>query len=170
MNKDECLAKVTNIVAQANKIFPSLNLDVPYVTWFNKSKSAGVAYIHKNEVGFNIDIMEKVSSEEFHQTIVHEVCHKINMKLYPNSKQGHGPEWKYVMQMMGARPDTYHKFDVSAAKKNQIKLFHYNCSCGKVFKLTANLHNKISRGNNRICLTCHSLITPSQFSGKMSFK
>lgn len=170
MNKDECIAKVTAVVAQANNSFPHLNLDVPYVTWFDKSKAAGVAYIYRNEIGFNTDIMANVSSEEFEQTIVHEVAHKINMKLYPASKQAHGPEWKYVMRVLGKAPETYHKFDVSEARKNQIKLFHYNCTCGQVFKLTANLHNKISRGNNRICLTCRSKITASQFSGKITFK
>lgn len=164
MNKEQCLAKVQEAVIKANKVFPSINYQMPNVTWFNRSKCAGIAKIHYNEIGFNTDIMFKTSEIEFEQTIVHEICHRLQKDLYPNAKQAHGPEWKWIMQKMGKEPLRCHNFDVSEAKKNSVKKHIYNCTCGKEFKLSTTMHNKIRRGSTRICMSCRNVIN---FTGKV---
>jgi predicted SprT family Zn-dependent metalloprotease len=102
------------------------------------------------------------TEEMLNQTIPHEIAHSIQVWKYPHAKQWHGPEWKGIMRAMGLQPTRCHSFDVSNNLKRHVpRGYMYFCpDCNQKFNLTIILHNKIIKGQYRICLKCKKRLLP----------
>lgn len=62
-------------------------------------------------------------------TIAHELAHHIAHCIWPQSKQWHGPEFRFVMDAIGMNGDTYHHMSRRVAKavasKSKDELFEF---------------------------------------------
>lgn len=92
--------------------------EMPKIEYPIKSaKWAGLAWRYGHKIEFNIAFLCTLENpNEFIKTIAHELSHIITWRLYPNAKQSHGPEFKWVMKMLGYNGNTYHTYSVSKAK------------------------------------------------------
>lgn len=63
-------------------------------------------------------------SDLLNQTIPHEYAHILAGRKY-GQRVGHGPEWKYVMRLMGLEPRRCHNYDLTKV----IKVVMYRCAC-----------------------------------------
>ena len=95
----------------------------------------------------------------YNSTVPHEVAHIVQRRQYyfpQNRKQNpaHGKYWKQVMAEFGIpNPSRCHSLDLPSARKPQ-KRHNYSCPCGKDFPLSTTLHNKMNRGQVRMCRSC----------------
>ena len=83
----------------------------------NKSPVAGYAYRWEKRVEFNLRFAEE---QDFETTIMHELAHIVQYKVYPFAKQAHGPEFRSIMQTMGFSTRTYHSYNVKEAKSKKL--------------------------------------------------
>lgn len=118
--KTECIESIKNDMQEAwNKYSEIYNLSkirMPEVIFVNSPRgNAGKAYLSTNKVEFNIAYA--MAGEEFLTTIYHELAHIICYHIFPHAKQFHGPEFKSIMNSQGFKGDTYHTYNVKAAKE-----------------------------------------------------
>jgi SprT protein len=117
----------------------------------------------EGSVRFNPIIMEDNWSE-YDQTVIHEVAHYCTNLLYGiiykgNRRVIHGTEWKQMMKFFGAKTNRCHKYNVERAKlgtRTQRK-WEYRCGCS-THMVSTTLHNKMCRGQVRICTRCKDKI------------
>jgi SprT protein len=165
MTPTEIREIVSKAAKEAVELFPRFSGHVADVKFFSKGVVAGKAWRHLNILEFNTVLAERAGLE-FTTTIYHEVAHLVVNEVYPRAKQAHGPEFRYVMQMLGKSGRTYHKYDVSGLKrtynKNPTK-YVYVCNCSE-HHLSPLLHKRISRGQQRRCNCCGGVI---KYTGKV---
>lgn len=159
MNRDQIKQAVVEIYEKASRLFNLKNPSVPDVSFFSKSGTAGRAWYAEHRVEFN-EILALENPETFMTTIAHEIAHLITDQLYPNAKQHHGPEFKYVMESLGYDPRTYHSYDVSSVSTRRVKIrYEYVCvECGKTYEVATPTHKKIMAVNaiGYFCTKCKS--------------
>src|SRR5690606_25464272 len=99
--EDKILETYLNAQEKFNVIFeiPKLSFDI------RGARVAGRANYADNLIKINPSFLIEHPEEMLNRTIGHECVHLICHKLYPNAKQAHGPEWKYLMRSLGL-PDT----------------------------------------------------------------
>lgn len=109
--------KVAEYWEALSYIIPSLG-DKPPVKIVNKpTKYAGFAY-YRDEVEFNLAyFISHPSLAELAEIVAHELCHIVQYRHAPFSKQAHGPEFRYYMQCIGFSGRTYHTMSVAKAKQ-----------------------------------------------------
>ena len=83
--------QTAEICEKARQVFGArlANWATPKVEFFNRGATAGKAWRLENKVAFNEAIAEHNGLDEFHNTVIHEVAHKVVHTLYPNAK-AHG--------------------------------------------------------------------------------
>lgn len=75
-------------------------------------------------------------AEERRETVIHEVCHVLTFRIFGGERKikGHGPEWKRVMRIAGAKGDRCHSVPIWACRPVK----QYTCSgCGRTVTLKA---------------------------------
>jgi SprT protein len=156
MNKTQIKKAVTLLVEEGRKIYPKLAM--PTVEFFDKGVVAGRAYYKEHKVSFNLTLA-KENSEEFINTICHEVAHLVTRAVYPNAKQHHGPEFKRVFLAMGGNGKRCHSYDVTKAKRTVVRTYvAYTCSC-REHLVTPAIHKKIYIGGQKYrCNKCSTVI------------
>lgn len=105
------------------------------------------------EIALSVGLFNNATTEEQYNTIVHEACHAIDDYVndgWCNIAGGHGPQWQRIMRNCGIEPTRYH--DVS--RKGLITRYVYACACGRRFNCSKIIHNKMRRGQSRICTSC----------------
>ena len=120
----------------------------------------------RDYVNFNLALAGENLDEYLNQIIGHELSHIIvrwtNPEAYRLGKiQPHGYEWQCIMvQCYGLVPARCHHMDTSRTANRMPRNYVYTCTgCHKEFNLTSILHEKIQRGQWRICNVCKSKIT-----------
>lgn len=172
MTSNEIRTKINNLVDKhtdnANKVISRLNRNVkllvnrPKVVFFTKGTRAGWCRYMTNEIGFN-EVIARDNWNKFEETIIHEIGHLVVWYNFPNAKQHHGPEFRWVMRAMGGRGSTKHSYDVSSIKKIQKprkeqKRYVYTCVCSE-HKLSGIRHSKVKSGKaNYRCRKCQELL------------
>lgn len=161
MQKDQVIAKVHQVVDQLNRMLKT-SIEYPKVSFEDLGpRTAGVARIRRHEVVFHPAYMSHEHFEK--ETITHEVVHLFVPKVFPNFKQHHGPEFRRLMNAMGCTGNTYHNMGrVETTKRTRVvSRFEYVCGCeGKVFQISATIHNRIKAGQKRCCPTCKYVVRP----------
>lgn len=95
-----------------NKIptIPSLEFD------YKMSRKAGIYYPSRKHIVLNLSYSSE-GIESLIDTLAHELAHHFQFQLYPNAKQAHGREFRYILQMAGFNTSTYHTMSLSKAKE-----------------------------------------------------
>lgn len=154
------LAKITYLVHETmTKILGSkYNGDLIVQVKTDMKKVAGRACLYTKLVQINEQLFLKNEEAFYTRTIPHECAHHIVHILYPDAKQYHGPEFRYIMKLLGVDGSTYHDYDVAPALTGVH--FRYSCSCeGRVLNLTKLIHKKICQGQKRHCNKCKQSIS-----------
>ena len=138
----------------ANDIYPNLYMSYPKIEWDLRGGTAGQAWYGIHKVRYNSHLYRNNRKDFIENTIPHEVAHLVAHRLHQGRRiMPHGYEWKRVMAAFKVPSDRCHSYDVSECKRRQ-KRYLYKSVCGKTFKLSQTLHNKILRGQQRWCLCC----------------
>jgi len=157
--------QIKDVLEIGNAKLPvNINFDQIEIKYNLKGLTAGKAQNLKNgkyRLWFNLIIMND-NLLEFERTIIHEIAHLYQYDLYKNSYiKSHGKEFHKINKILGninsTRCHNYNVESIKELRKPKLK-FIYTCSCNKNFKLSINLHNKINKGQNRICRNCRKKI------------
>lgn len=144
-----------------NRTFP-----LPKVTYEDKGRIAGYANFYEGKLNFSPTLLTDNVETFIAQTVPHEVAHLVTRAMYPRC-MSHGREWKFVMRQLGARPDRCHSYDTSKVSKKRVtKRWKYRCGC-RTMELSTVIHNKIRRGDVRVCKRCRgkvSLVTSNSLT------
>lgn len=114
--------------------------------------TGGLATYNQNKITLNKRLLQK-NMDKLENTLNHELAHLLSFKLYGREGKGHGKKWKETMITLGRDPKRCHQMDVSTI----VNRHHAICSC-TVFKITTNMKNKILKGQNFKCKSCHTRI------------
>lgn len=157
MNQSEIRSKLQEIVELGKSKFPTWSGIIGEVGFVASGVVAGRAWRQSKNLEFNLVLAGRAGST-FIQTIAHEVAHLITFELYPFAKQGHGPEFRWVMDRMGFEGSTYHKYDTAGLKRTYTKVRHVGvCDCGQ-HMLTTTVFNRIKTGVTYKCRRCSGKI------------
>ncbi len=160
-NRTLVMNRIEECYARAERAF-TRTFDRPRVRFDKRGQVAGTADHRKNELNFNMVLLNENLEHFVMQTVAHEIAHLVTGKVYPDTRGGfdrfgkrtkrrsHGREWKSVMIMLGVNPDRCHTYDVTNAKvgaKRKTVTFDYKCSgCGSVLPMGKVRHNKFQAG------------------------
>ena len=133
----------------------SMENDEP-VVFFQSSRVGGYVWPRKynNRVFLNAPLFIANVEEYLNDTIPHEVAHIFQLAINPPSAD-HGPERKRLMRLASKDPTRCHRYDITVA----VKTYRYICSCKK-WNVSKILHNKMQRGQRRICNSCRKNLIP----------
>ena len=157
--KDRVDAEIHRCIAVAEKAFDK-KFRFPTVDYDVRGKTAGYAYDHTYRVSFNsILLMENldtfIDGRTGRGTVTHEVAHLIDGIVYPQTRRGgwgrkrsiHGPTWKRIMRLLGAKPSRCHSYDTTNSTVRRKAKHVYTCnSCSKQMSLGPIRHKKQQRG------------------------
>lgn len=133
----------------------------PPIRFKKRGTTAGTAH-PRNGLNFNPILLQENGQDFVDDTPGHELAHWICYHRYPIRVQPHGREWKSVMRALGQNPTRCHTFNVDNARVRRVaRPYAYECDCygsKGIHHLTANIHNKIQRGQVRICKRCKARI------------
>lgn len=106
-------------------------------------------------IRYNPYVFAKYFTDNFNETIPHEVAHYVTDELYGLKKiKPHGNEWKSVMDVFGVAANRTARYDLTGLPARKHQLFVYHCGCQN-FELTSRRHNKIIRGmGHYMCKDC----------------
>ncbi len=136
-------------------VFPDFNFK-------QRGRSAGTAYLQKNEIRLNYYMYQQNPEEFINEVIPHELAHLLAYTLYGSSIRPHGKEWQSVMFfVLGCTPSRTHNFETPTPKKT----FQYACAC-QTHLLTIRRHNKIVKGVTYVCKQCQEPLKPLVKQGK----
>jgi len=151
----KAVAIAQSFIDRANAIY-NCGFVLPRITWDIRSKGiAGLAYRGEWRIALNPGYIHE--NHLWDATIGHEIAHLIAFKLYPYSKQAHGPEWKMTMRRLGLAPKRCH------AMGRLGQTFNYKCpTCQTVFGLSPIVHKRMSFGQQRFCMkpACKAIHRP----------
>ena len=93
--------------------------EIPRIDFeIKKSKTAGFAFYNpKKGILFNLAYFcTHENMQDLKEVIAHELSHIVQYRVFPQAKQAHGIEFRFIMQQIGFTGDTYHYMSVSKAK------------------------------------------------------
>jgi SprT protein len=154
--------KVLETYLKSKSIF-NREFELPSISFDLKGRVAGNAN-SRNHLRFNPILFRENVDDFLARTVPHEVAHLICFKLYPYSKQHHGPEWRSIMQRLGIQDIARcHSYDTTsvAQRKPRIK-FEYKCLC-KRHEVGNAIHQRNLSGMKKyVCTDCK---TPIVYTG-----
>jgi SprT protein len=147
--------KVLETYQKAQEVF-GRTFNLCSIEYVDMGVVAGRAnYVH-NKIKLSPTLLRENVEHFIGNTVVHEIAHLFTNAMYPMAT-AHGWEWKNVMRRLGCEPSRCHSYDVSNTAKRKVARFTYRCSCSQHI-ISSILHNKIQRGQNRICNRCKTRI------------
>jgi SprT protein len=100
---------------------------IPKVTFNLTGTYAGVAYIERNWMDFNMMLFRENFEESIEETVAHELAHLWHTALKIGGR-AHGKEWKALMRRMEVAPRACHNMNTDAAASTT-GFFLYRCLC-----------------------------------------
>lgn len=172
LNEAQCnavLAATEACLERAGRIyrrhFPAIT-----VRFDLRGRAAGMYRVRRSqrEIRFNPYIFAKYFDEGMTQTVPHEVAHYVIDLLYGLRRvRPHGPEWRAVMQALGAEPRATGNYDLSGIPLRTQRRFPYRCACPHAHQLTTRRHNAIGRRQARyLCRRCGEPLQPVEAGGR----
>lgn len=129
---------------------------VPTVSFDQRGKAAGMAYLQKNHIRYNPVLLNENYEEFIATTVPHEIAHLIAYQRFGRGVQAHGTEWKRIMVDFGVPPARCHSFDVSNASVGES--ITYRCACAS-HALSLRRHKKVLSGIRYVCKKCKQPLT-----------
>lgn len=136
------------------------------IIWNEKTTTGGYCSWREKTLMFNPILAMENEDDFITQTVPHEVAHWIDQAVYgisyKRTNRGkvrwilHGPNWKYIMERVYKIPaDVTHSYDVTNTRGRVVaRDFIYTCPCNTKFEITTSIHNKMRKGQVRICGKC----------------
>jgi SprT protein len=121
----------------------------PVVKFDLKGRTAGKAYLGRNLIQLNREMMMMNGQSFIDDTPGHEAAHLIVHQVYGlgtsrfTRVMPHGHEWKSVMRIIGQEPNRCHQFDVPV-NPNRVT-YKYLCNC-QVHTVSRTIHNRVQNG------------------------
>lgn len=134
-----------------------ITLSIPVIEFKQIGRKAGYAYYNENKLVLNPDFFNNGHADEMiNDTLPHEIAHLVAVKKFGECGKGHGPNWKYVMRLLGLTPKRCHNYDLEGVKvrRRSESNFVYKCSCRDKIFLTQIRHNRHQSGRPYHCLMC----------------
>lgn len=160
------------IVEKVNSYLQRYSIMPIRVVFESEGTIAGAFYPSELKISFN-QKMAKENWEAFDNTIIHEVAHAIDFikgfdkpvmstrRFADGRRNMHGKYFKRIAQELGGTGATYHSYKIEGVRRQ--RRWEYLCdSCGRQYKVSTVMHNRITKGERRTC-HCHSSIS---FTGK----
>ena len=161
-------AKVQECTRMFEEYF-GVEINKQVVALFNlKGKTAGYANYTRRYIRVNVDILLKYGDTFINEVIPHEMahiftdyCYEVGIYNLHKAPSAHGVQWRNMMRILGIdSPKRCHTFECQPAKK--MRRWAYNCDC-TVHSISTTLHNRMQKGQGRICANCRTKLS---FSGK----
>lgn len=110
-------------------------------------------------IRYNPWIFARYFKDSLAVTVPHEVAHYITDCLHGLSRvRPHGPEWRAVMQALGADARVSARYDLSGLPLRRQRRYDYRCDCRR-HQLSAVRHNRVQRGETAyLCRQCRTAI------------
>lgn len=124
--------------------YPKLAITVR-IDQVKSARVAGYARVYYNEVVLNETYLRDHFDEMLTQVLGHEICHIYQHHYMPRAKQAHGPEWKYLMRLIGLAPNTYHSMstpELISSRRTKKRYIYVNTVSGKIYHVTPFKHKK----------------------------
>lgn len=116
-------SKVLETYLRAEQIW-NRSFQLPTIEFKNLGRTAGKAFYAQNKIIYSPVLFTENVDRFLNRTVPHEIAHLITKVLYPNAKQHHGPEWRYVMQKLGIEDNTRcHSYDISSVSRRNTKIW-----------------------------------------------
>ena len=129
----------------------------PPVLFDLSGRAAGQYRVRRGEaaIRYNPWIFARYYDDNLASTVPHEVAHFVVDQVWGLRRvRAHGPEWRSVMQALGAEPRATARYDLSGLPVRRQRRFAYRCAC-RNHELTSCRHNRILRGEARYhCRRC----------------
>lgn len=141
--------KIDQCIHQAERYF-QVRLVKPVFNFNQRGRTAGTAYLQKNEMRFNAFMLTQDPDKFIEQVVPHEVAHLVVYQIYGAKPRPHGPEWVAIMEhLFNVEAERTHTFDVPKPKN----LYLYQCGC-QTHEFTAHRHGRVKRGTQYLCKLC----------------
>ena len=145
-------------IARANKLLDT-NFGTIAVRFDLTGRAAGMYHVAggRRSIRYNPYLFAKYFDENYATTIPHEVAHYLTESLYGREKiRPHGPQWRTVMQMLGADANVLCDFDLEGIPIRRYQRIRYICRC-QTHELTSVRHNRIqNKGVRYYCRLCRT--------------
>lgn len=141
--------KVKDCLKRAEAYF-NIKLRVPNFNFRQRGRTAGTAYLQRNEMRFNPFMLQQDPHKFIENVVPHETAHIVVHQIYGDKVRPHGREWVAVMEhLFNVEAHRTHDFDVPKARN----LFLYQCKC-QTHEFTAHRHGRAKRGSQYLCRAC----------------
>ena len=134
---DQVERKIDACVSLAQRYY-RIRLVPPTFNFKQRGRSAGTAYLQRNEMRFNAYMLAQDPAKFIENVVPHEVAHIVVHQIYGGSVRPHGREWVAVME---------HLFNVDAARTHDFAVpqarnaYLYRCQCQE-HEFTAHRHGR----------------------------
>lgn len=128
--KDEIKSKLCECIKVANQEFNSY-FQMPTLEYTLNGVTAGQANSSVNLIQINPTLLLENIEDYIAQTISHEFAHIVTDSIFPTGHFNknkvtkrvphHGSGWKYVMNILGAKPMIYHNYCTQTLTGRQTK-------------------------------------------------
>ncbi|MFC3606204.1 SprT family zinc-dependent metalloprotease [Stutzerimonas tarimensis] len=132
---------------------PEVRLDL-------RGQKAGIAYLQRNLLRFNLKLYQENSEHFLRQTVAHEVAHLVAHQLFGERIRPHGQEWQRIMRgVYGLTPERCHNYPIERRPRRQ---FLYLCQCpDQEFAFSAQRHALVLKGRRYLCKRCRATLMDS---------
>jgi len=114
----------------------------------------------KTKVRFSVPLWAHATDTQRHETVVHEVCHIVDMLRGGYKIHGaHGASWQALMLKCGILPERCHSVQRPAELERQMTRYSAKCNC-RTYMITSQKRTKILSGRVQFrCSFCMAIIT-----------
>lgn len=143
--------RITECLTSAERYF-KIGLKRPCYNFKQRGRTAGTAYLQRNEMRFNTYMLQQDADKFIDQVVPHELAHIVVYQVFGAKVRPHGKEWIAVMEhLFNVEANRTHDFDVPKPRN----LFLYQCTC-QVHEFTAHRHGRAVKGMQYLCRNCRS--------------
>ncbi len=152
--KRSLLSKAKALLGLPTSIAESAQDYYPTISFKQRGKTAGSAYLQRWEIRLNPILLAENSQQFIDEVIPHEYAHLLTFALY-GRVQPHGREWQMMMtEVLGVPANRTHGFNTENSTTRQYERFTYTCLC-QTHELTAIRHNRVQARKARyFCKHC----------------
>lgn len=129
------------------------NIPVHTLSYTSK-RIFGIYSPSRKVIEYNPFFMRTMPDHMRNTTVPHEVAHYITETIYPNAKQAHGPEFKFVASKLGLVKDNREDYSSLVATGHYMN-YYCGCSYSASKVITRAQYKKIMGGSVRYsCQKC----------------